>query len=151
MPGRYKALREFVDQCRSEAIDEVVCLVDEKEIEKKSPEYAAALKAGQFPLAMTQIPVLDYGVPDDVNEFVTSAQEVVEKLRRGRNLVIHCAAGVGRTGMFAILVLHEAGESIAAARAAVQRAGSKPENEEQNAFLENIAARTGTHKSSIPT
>ena len=140
MPGRFESLEVFLAQCRAEAVEEIVCLVSDEEIEEKSPDYAAVLMEKRWPLAMTRFPIPDYGIPDDIAGLVACVREVVEKLRRGRKMVVHCAAGCGRTGMVAVLVLHIGGMNLAAAKGAVQAAGSKPETHEQDALIEKIAA-----------
>lgn len=139
MPGRFESLEVFLAQCRAEAVEEIVCLVSDEEIEEKSPDYGSAVKESRWPLAMTRFPIPDYGIPDDISGLVACVREVVEKLRRGRKMVVHCAAGCGRTGVFAVLVLHIAGMNLAAAKGAVQTAGSKPDTHEQDALLEKIA------------
>lgn len=108
---------------------------------KKSSKYATELEAGTFPLPVEQFPIQDYGIPDDIEGIVDLASRMVEKLRRGRRLVCHCAAGCGRTGMFAAMVLVAAGMSGKAALAAVRAAGSPPEMDEQNAVVEKVVAR----------
>ncbi len=139
MPGRFEPLAEFLNKCEENAIEEIICLVRDEEIEEKSPDYAAVLRSGHWPLAIRRFAVPDYDVPDDVDGLLACASEVVAKLRRGRKIVIHCAAGHGRTGLFAVTVLLAAGRSLAAARCDVKRAGSNPETDSQNALLEEIA------------
>lgn len=46
------------------------------------------------------IPVPDYSIPDQ-DELNEPIQQVIAAARRGKTIVIHCHAGLGRTGMFA--------------------------------------------------
>jgi protein-tyrosine phosphatase len=45
-------------------------------------------------------PITDFGVPskDNIEHF---ALKTIECARKGNNIVIHCSAGIGRTGLFA--------------------------------------------------
>ena len=138
MPGRSEPLEKFFGWCRGVSVDEIVCLVDNDEIGKKSPEYAAELAAGTFPLPVEQFPIPDYGVPKDIKGLADLARRVVEKLRTGRKIVLHCAAGHGRTGMFAVMVLLASGMSLESALKDVQAAGSSPETEEQRQVLRKL-------------
>ena len=148
MPGRFESLEVFLAQCRAEAVEEIVCLVSDEEIEEKSADYAAAFMEKRWPLAMTRFPIPDYGIPDDISGLVACVREVVEKLRRGRKMVVHCAAGCGRTGMVAIVLLLLSGIDFPKAREIVENAGSSPETEAQNTLLKKIAASLQTNMKS---
>jgi protein-tyrosine phosphatase len=138
MPGRVEPLEEFLEWCQAASVDEIVCLVNSEEIAEKSPEYAAELAAGTFPLPVEQFPIPDYGVPKDIKGLADLASRVSKKLQAGRKIVLHCAAGHGRTGMFAVMVLLACGMSLESALAAVQAAGSSPETAEQRQLLQSL-------------
>ena len=138
MPGRFEKLEEFLGWCRGVSVDEIISLVDWEEIAGKSPEYAAELEAGTFPLPVEQFPIPDYGVPKDIKGLVDLASRVVEKLRAGRKIVLHCAAGHGRTGMFAVMILLASGMSLESALEEVKGAGSSPETAEQRQLLQRL-------------
>lgn len=46
------------------------------------------------------VPVPDFGIPVDLAAFQAAVQRAIECARAGQNIVIHCYAGQGRTGMF---------------------------------------------------
>jgi protein-tyrosine phosphatase len=67
----------------------------------------------------------DMGVPQEAESegFEAFVQDVVQRMERGQNVVVHCRGGLGRTGTLAACVLvalgrHTADEAIAAVREA---------------------------------
>lgn len=46
------------------------------------------------------IPVPDFGIPDDLESWQDGLEAVVSAAESGKNVVIHCLAGIGRTGTF---------------------------------------------------
>ena len=82
------------------------------------------------------VDVKDYGVPQDREAFLEKARSVADGLRGGERVLVHCGAGVGRTGVFATCVLMALGLPRGEAERRVREAGSGPETEEQRMFLE---------------
>jgi protein-tyrosine phosphatase len=143
MPGRDEPLAQTLEHLRSHGVEVIVCLAGPDEIRRKSPEYAAAIDAKTLPCAIEVFPVPDFGVPDDREAFWTLASSVARRLSAGSRVLIHCGAGIGRTGTFATTVLLALGEPRAKARQAVSAAGSHPETAEQEALVAWCAARAG--------
>ena len=139
MPGRYGRLENDVAEASAERISRVVCLAPRDEIERKSVEYAHALERGSLPWAIEQYPLPDYGVPDDPQGFATFVKAVAAYLRRGESILIHCGAGVGRTGMTAACILITAGCSYQDALNRIKKAGSIPETPGQSEVVRGFA------------
>lgn len=135
MPGRYEALGTVWAQAKHETIGTIVCLAESDEIRQKSPEYAAAIAGGAIPCNLVSLGIADFGVPSDRFEFRCVVREVTAGLRTGRTILIHCAGGIGRTGMFATCVLLELGVSSSQAQLAIRNAGSHPENDRQRELV----------------
>ena len=135
MPGRAEPLDALWAWARSARLDGIVCLAGEAEIAAKSPAYAEALSTSSGPCAIERVPIRDFGVPDDAEAFGALAARIAKRLHDGRRILIHCGAGIGRTGMLAMCVLLAMGYTLADANAAVRTAGSHPETAEQRALV----------------
>lgn len=81
-------------------------------------------------------PISDFAVPHDKNEFLDLVTRVDLWLKDGETILIHCAAGIGRTGVFASCLLQAMGLSVVAANARVAAAGSGAETQVQRDFVE---------------
>jgi len=141
MPGRYNP---FEDDCRAIAgsrVDIVVCLAPPEEVREKSPEYARALEAGELGWETRVLGIPDFGVPDDREGYLVAAQATAADLNAGKRIVIHCGAGIGRTGTFAACVLMALGLAQDAALGAVDGAGGHPETPEQRELAAWAAGR----------
>jgi protein-tyrosine phosphatase len=143
MPGRDEDLAQVWRSLESLSVSAVVCLAPLDEIQRKSPTYADAIEAGTVPISIRRLPVADYQGPDDDQAFREMAGEVADQLRRGKAVLVHCGAGVGRTGMFAIAVLMMLGLPIDEARRVVRAAGSGPETQSQQDGLRRLAQSVG--------
>lgn len=86
-------------------------------------------------------PVVDMGVPHDAAAFAALVRRVLAKASAGRNVVIHCKGGYGRTGTLAACVLvalgHDPEAAIAITRAARPGTIQTPE---QEAYVRRFAA-----------
>ena len=135
MPGREEPLKEVWEEIQSEGVQIIVCLAGLEEIRTKSPAYAAALEARTTPCLVESFPVADYGVPDDREAFWSLASKTARQLRTGNRVLIHCGAGIGRTGTLATCVLLALGVPRAKAEQAVSAAGSHPETPGQRKLV----------------
>jgi len=144
MPGRYEHLREELAEVQRLRVSGIVSLVPLDEIREKSPEYIKAVEAGNLPCALWRHPVCDYQGPDDDRAFWELAVQVAALLRDGEKVLVHCGAGIGRTGMFAIAALLALGLAEDDARSRVEAAGSRPERPAQEAALRRIAQLRAT-------
>ena len=135
MPGRREPLAAVWRATKAVAIDTIVCLAPPSEMRAKSPEYADALNGGSVPGRVRTFEIPDFGVPVDRNAFVSFAAEIAGQLQSGDSVLVHCGAGIGRTGTFAACVLMALGMNPEAARDAVETAGSAPETSEQQELV----------------
>lgn len=132
MPGRYEAFEEAWSAIGRSRIARVICLVPPEELRDKSPRYARALDEGKTLWKHESFPVEDLEAPADREAFWALAQKAARRLAAGESILVHCAAGIGRSGTFAVCVLLALGVGADAARTAVRRAGSGPQNTAQD-------------------
>ncbi len=135
MPGRYEPLEQAWEQIRSHAVQAIVCLAGPEEVRAKSPLYAAALEAKTVPCSVESFPIPDFGVPGDREAFSSLASRTAMQLRAGGRILIHCGAGIGRTGTLATCFLLALGEPRAKAEKAVSATRSHPETAEQRELI----------------
>lgn len=140
LPGRCRPLEDFETDLKQEGITLVVALLSFQEMEQKSPQYARKLRENTFPVPVRHFPIPDFGVPEDPAAFLELAGDLAQRLKNGANILIHCAAGIGRTGTTAIATLMSLGFHYHDARKRVEQAGSYPEDS-QEAFLIELARR----------
>jgi protein-tyrosine phosphatase len=127
MPGRFHPIGQATAQMRRCRIDRLVCLAPEDEVRWKSPDYAKALRHRKLPCPVRFFPIPDFGEPHDRHAFVALVRQIGDELRQGRRLLVHCAAGFGRTGTVATCVLVSLGVTQDRAREAIRAAGARPE------------------------
>jgi protein-tyrosine phosphatase len=142
MPGRFEPIERAWQQVKSEAVDGIVCLVEQEEIRLKSSAYAEALEVGSVPCSVERFEIREGGAPADRSGFWALANAVALRLQSGEAVLIHCAGGVGRTAMLAISVLLALGEPMNEAESAVSRAGSTVETMPQIEMLSWCAAKS---------
>ncbi len=135
MPGRREALETVWNQVSKDAVRVIVCLAASHEVREKSPAYARAIESGTVPCQVLAFEIPDYGVPKDRGEFWQLALDVATRLRSGEAVLMHCNAGIGRTGTVAAAVLLALGETVSSAQQAVSEAGSDAEGAAQRELI----------------
>lgn len=136
MPGRLEAWPQFLAEASQAGLTQVVCLTPREEIAQLSPAYHAAVLRGRLPFRWTLMPIRNFGVPEDMAGFRDLVRDLAERLEGGESVLLHCAAGMGRTGSAAACILKALGLSTQEALARVRQAGSNPQNADQAGFIE---------------
>lgn len=100
-----------------------------------------ASEARKIGLEFRSYPIEDRGVPRSEAELGSVLDTVNLTLRAGRNLLVHCRQGIGRTGLVAACLLVKNGMSPGSAVEAVSvaRGITVPETVEQREWIERYA------------
>ena len=136
MPGRSSPWNAFEAEARRAGLALVVCLTPRHEVAQLSPVYHAALAQGTLPFRWLSLPMPNFGLPDDPPVFRREIGRVIEALRNGDAVMLHCAAGLGRTGTAAACVLKALGVGQTEALDRVREAGSNPQNAKQSGLVD---------------
>ena len=146
MPGRREDWETFLAAGKAAEIGSIACLTSREEIIAKSPRYAEALQKDQVQWEVVEFPITDYGIPADTAAFTRFISTLSDQLRENhaadKGLLLHCAAGIGRTGSVAVCLLHHLGMDFEDATARVSAAGSGPETDEQRRFVQEFCRRS---------
>lgn len=141
MPGRWDwPMRQAESEILDAEVDLVICLSPTLEIREFAPAYARAIDDEALAWETWRLPIPNGGLPQDEDDFLDMVLDAAEELRGGVNTVIHCFAGVGRSGTFAMAVLVALGLSLEDTRIAVENAGAGPETYEQDHLVERLAS-----------
>lgn len=142
LPGRKDRDRDLIQDLktvREEGMNRIVSLLTENEYyEYGVPDIKAEYKREGFDPIF--FPILDQGTPD--RKALESLLDLMDsELSRGRNILIHCIGGLGRSGTVAAayLILREgygAEEAIRVVREA--RSERAIESREQEEFLRSL-------------
>lgn len=135
MPGRFEPWHAFEERARAASLRLVVCLTPRAEIEELSPAYHTAVAHGAVPFRWLNLPMRNFGTPEDPASFRIGVQQIADALRAGEAVMLHCAAGLGRTGSTAACVLKSLGLPTEQALQRVRAAGSNPQNASQSGFV----------------
>lgn len=140
MPRPYGGamLKEEIESVKTAGADAVVCLLEEKEIEKLLlQEEEALLKA----LGITYIhfPIADFQLPQPEEALNALVDQLKTLLEKGKSVAIHCHGGIGRSTLIAGSVLISMGLTPLQALELITKArGVKvPDTEEQKQWLLN--------------
>jgi protein-tyrosine phosphatase len=93
-------------------------------------------------MKFTSLPVPDRGVPNSESELAAALEEVDADLMSGRNVVIHCRQGIGRSGLATACLLVTKGldSKSAVERISAARGVKVPETADQLHWIEHYAA-----------
>lgn len=99
--------------------DRLVSLIEDHElIGMGIPTLYELVK--QRGIALSRLAMVDGGTPSNFEAYRSLVSELIQALSAGETIVIHCRAGLGRTGMLAASILTARGLDPAEAIAAIR-------------------------------
>jgi protein-tyrosine phosphatase len=138
MPGRYGSWPEFLADARKARLALVVCLTPLEEVAERSRDYHVAIAEGTLPFRWMHLPMQNFGLPGALQEFRAGIDHTANALRGGDAVLMHCAAGIGRTGTAAACVLKRLGLGTAQTLQHIRQAGSNPESALQSGLVDSF-------------
>ena len=138
MPGRYESWAHFLADADEAQLTEIVCLTPLHEIAGVSPIYGAALDAGGLPFRWRHLPMHNFGLAMRADPFREGIEQLATSVKGGERILLHCAAGIGRTGTAAACLLKRLGVPGARAVQHVRDAGSNPESALQSGLIDSF-------------
>jgi len=138
MPGRLEHWDDFLRAARAAQVVRVACLTPLDEVALLSPVYHAAIVSGGLPFAWTALPMHNFGLASDALAFRAGIAALADAVGAGDTVVLHCAAGIGRTGTAAACLLKRLGVATPEVVQRVREAGSRPESALQGGLIESF-------------
>jgi len=134
-----RQLHNHIRFLKMNGITKVLCLMEPDEMERVNigAEEQTCLHEG---IKYENFPIVDHSVTER-DRLQAMLKRVLEEIRAGENLVVHCFAGIGRTGIVSCGLLIEDGMT---AEEAIDLVSEKrhlkvPETSEQTQFVKDYA------------
>jgi protein-tyrosine phosphatase len=112
---------------------------------------------GDHGLRFISFPIPDRAVPSSISEVENTVALLLEELRTGKTVAVHCRMGIGRSALVAASLLQSQGIGVDEAFAMIERARgfSVPDTEEQRAWVKGFTEaqkrrRTGGEERTSP-
>jgi protein-tyrosine phosphatase len=126
---------------RRAGIDTVLSLLtpeEEQELDLKREAHEARARGMNF----ASLPIPDRQVPNSESEVSAALDRLDSDLSAGKNVVVHCRQGIGRTGLVAACLLVTKGLTPDAAvkTLSAARGTAVPETAEQRHWIDHYAA-----------
>jgi len=135
-------LNDETKQWRKDGIETVVSLLTKDE-ESELGVQEEAVEVAKQGIKFISFPIPDRGIPGSTTSAFEMLDAVHGELHRGRNVLIHCRQGIGRTGLVAASLLVMDGTEPHAAIEEVSKARGVrvPETADQEQWIYRLPAR----------
>ncbi len=129
-----------IEYLANSGIDTVISLLTDSEVQELdlSHEQAALVEHG---MDFRSFPIPDKRVPDDMPAFCELACDISRLIEQKHRVIVHCWAGIGRSGLLAsaVLVLKGHDPKTVFDLVTSTRGESVPETQEQRHWFVNTA------------
>jgi protein-tyrosine phosphatase len=134
-------LEEEIAAWRQAGVDVVVSLLTPEEEQDLNLKNEPG-QVGRHGMKFMSLPIPDRQVPPSQSAVVDTLEMLDAELASGKNVVIHCRQGIGRSGLLGACLLITRGLSSGAAvdNVSAARGLPIPETEEQRRWIERYAA-----------
>ncbi len=133
-------IEDEIASWRREGVDTVFSLLTaEEEVDLELTEERAAARAHD--MEFLSYPIPDRQVPDSEAGLAKGLARLEAELAMGRNVVLHCRQGIGRTGLVAACLFVAKGidSQTAVSRLSAARGTAIPETSEQRQWIDHYA------------
>ena len=133
-------LADEVDDWKRAGVSAVVSLLEPQE-EQDLDLHGEAAEVRHDGLEFVSLPIPDRQVPKSEAALGRALENMEHSLSKGKNILIHCRQGVGRSGLVAACLLVKKGMSPGAAveKISTARGVAVPETEEQREWIDHYA------------
>ena len=135
-PARRGDAGMMIRELATQGVQQVVSLLDPDEARELGLENESELIHEQS-MDFVSFPIPDMGLPVSVDDFAGLSKNLFHQVEAGINTLIHCRAGIGRSGLLAAAMLLHGGRSVqqAFAQVAHMRGHQVPETVQQGDWL----------------
>ncbi len=135
-PPSGKPLNNFIGFLKDRGINRVVSLLQYDEINRFALVNEGS-ECKNFEIDFINFQIKDHSVPQFFVPFNQLIEELSSEVLQGKNIAIHCFAGIGRTGLTAASILIKQGLQVDSALITLSRARGQrvPETLEQISWL----------------
>jgi len=140
-------LRDEIANWKRAGIDTVLSLLTPDE-ERDLDLQEEAIQAKFHGMEFDSLPIPDRQIPRSEAKLAEVLERITRRLIAGKNVVVHCRQGIGRSGLVATCLLVKKGISPGAAVEMVSGARGEPvpETSEQRDWIDYFAAAFTTTK-----
>ena len=141
-------LNDILTSLRDEEnIDRVISLLEEKEAEKLGVA-AEAEACKSLGLTYQNYPIRDFHIASSQSEFSRFIKSLYDLLVAGDKIVVHCYAGIGRTGLVvgSLMILDGVPAKEAIDKMSEARGRNMPQTQDQYEYLINFGERVETER-----
>ncbi len=136
-PNKYCDLEAGVQLISDTGVNRIVSLLELKEATNLGLIDERSI-AERHNIEFVNLPIADLKLPQSASVFAEQSKQLYDTICEGVNTLVHCRAGIGRTGMLCAAILANAGYTFAQAidRISAQRGVRVPDTQVQLQWLE---------------